>query len=60
MIKSRRMRWAGQTTRMGRGRMDIAFWWGGQNEKDNQEVQDVGGLIILKWILNRMGWYGLD
>jgi hypothetical protein len=24
------------------------------------EYQDVGGWIILKWILDRMGWYGLD
>jgi hypothetical protein len=22
--------------------------------------EDVGGWIILKWILYRMGWYGLD
>jgi hypothetical protein len=21
---------------------------------------DVGGWIILKWILDRMGWYGMD
>jgi hypothetical protein len=24
------------------------------------EDQDVGWWIILKWILDRMGWYGLD
>jgi hypothetical protein len=28
---------------------------------DHMEDQDVGGWIILKWILrDRMGWYGLD
>jgi hypothetical protein len=25
-----------------------------------QEDQDVGGWTILKWILDRMGWYGLN
>jgi hypothetical protein len=29
-------------------------------ERDHWEDQDVGGWTILKWILDRMGWYGLD
>jgi hypothetical protein len=27
--------------------------WGSQKESDQQEDQDVGGWIILKWILER-------
>jgi hypothetical protein len=27
------------------------FWWGSQKERDHQEEQDVGGWIIIKWIL---------
>jgi hypothetical protein len=22
--------------------------------------QDVGGWVILKWVIDRMGWYGMD
>jgi hypothetical protein len=29
-------------------------------ERDHWEEQDVGGWAILKWILDRMGWSGLD
>jgi hypothetical protein len=46
MIKSRRMRWVGHTARMGR----------------RGTVQDVGGCIILRWILERYDgvlWIGL-
>jgi hypothetical protein len=28
--------------------------------KRHNEDQDVGGWTILKWILDRMGWYGLN
>jgi hypothetical protein len=61
MIKSRRMRWAGHIACMGRRRMHVRFWWEGQKERDHQEDMDVGGKIILKWILERerVGWYGL-
>jgi hypothetical protein len=31
-----------------------------QKERDHEEKQDVSGWIILKWILVRMGWYGLE
>jgi hypothetical protein len=30
------------------------------NHWDHWEDQDVGGWTILKWILDRMGWWGLD
>jgi hypothetical protein len=33
MIKSRRMRWAGHVTRMGRRVMHIGFWWESQKKR---------------------------
>jgi hypothetical protein len=33
--------------------MHIGYWWVRQNEKDHQEDQNIGGQIILKWILER-------
>jgi hypothetical protein len=50
MFKSRRMRWA----------MHVRYWWENQKERDHWEDLDVGGWIILKLILEMMGWYGLD
>jgi hypothetical protein len=35
MIKSRRMRWAGNIARMGRREMRIGYWGGRQEERDN-------------------------
>jgi hypothetical protein len=40
--------------------MQIGYWWEGQKERYDKEDIDVGGWITLKWILDRMGWYGLD
>jgi hypothetical protein len=40
--------------------MHIGYWWESQKERDHWEDQDVGGWTILKWILDRMGWCGLD
>jgi hypothetical protein len=53
MIKSRRMRWAGHVARMGRRGMHTGYWWDSQMERDHWGDQDVGGRIILKWILDR-------
>jgi hypothetical protein len=39
----------------GRG-MHTGFSWGSQEERDHWEDVDVGGWILLKWILHRMGW----
>jgi hypothetical protein len=57
MIKSRRMRWAGHVARMGEKN---GYWWESQKERDHWDDQDVGGQTISKWILDRMGWCGLD
>jgi hypothetical protein len=54
MIKSRRRGWAGHVAQQGENRNGC--WWECQKERDHQEDQDVGGQIILKWILE-MGWY---
>jgi hypothetical protein len=40
--------------------MHIGFWWESHKGRDHWEELDVGGWIILKLILERMGWYGLD
>jgi hypothetical protein len=55
MIESRRMIWGGHVARKGRRGTHIGYWWESQKED-----QDVGVLIVIKWILDRMGWYGLD
>jgi hypothetical protein len=34
IIKSRRMRWAGLVTRMGKREMRIGYWWESQRERD--------------------------
>jgi hypothetical protein len=60
MIMSKRMRWAGNVTRMGRIGTYVGYWWESQEERDRYEDKDVGGWIILKLILDRTGWYGLD
>jgi hypothetical protein len=60
IIKLRRMRWAGHVARIGRRGMHIGFWWESQKERDHQKDLAIGGRIILRWILDRMGWYGLD
>jgi hypothetical protein len=49
MIKSKTIRWVGYVAGMGRRRMHIGYWW----ESQNSEEKDVGGWIILKWILER-------
>jgi hypothetical protein len=49
IIKSRRMRWAGNRARMGRRGMHIGYWWERQKERNHGEDQDV----------DRMEWIGL-
>jgi hypothetical protein len=60
MIKSRRMIWAGHVARMGEKRNAYRILVGKPEGKSPLRNQDVGGWTILKWILDRMGWYGMD
>jgi hypothetical protein len=39
--------------------MHIGYWWENQKEKGHWKDQDVGGLTILKWILERE-WDDVD
>jgi hypothetical protein len=44
----------------GEKRNAYKYWREIQKERDHWEEQDVGGWTILKWILDSMGWYGVD
>jgi hypothetical protein len=37
----------------GRRGLHVGFWWESQKERDHQEDLDIGGRIILIWILER-------
>ena len=43
MIKSRRMRWAGNVALWGRVEVHTGFWWGNLREKDHLEDPGVDG-----------------
>jgi hypothetical protein len=61
LIKSRRMRWAGNVARMGKGEVYTEFWWGDLREGDHLEDPGLDGRIILKWIFKKWdGGHGLD
>jgi hypothetical protein len=53
MNKLRRMIWAGHVARMEKRGIHIEYRWESEKEEDHQEGQDVGGMIIFKWILER-------
>jgi len=62
VIKSRRMRWAGNLARMGEERGCIGSWWENRREIDHWGDLGVDGWIILGWISGRWGvdiWTGL-
>jgi hypothetical protein len=40
--------------------MHIGYWWESHKERDHYEDQDIGGWIILKWILREIGWGDMD
>jgi hypothetical protein len=52
MFKSKRMRWAERTARVGRGEVHTRFWWGNLREGDHLKDPGIDGKIILKWILD--------
>jgi hypothetical protein len=51
MIKSRRMRWTGHVAR--KRKKQTAYWVvvGKPKERDHFEDLDVGGRMIIKWML---------
>jgi hypothetical protein len=54
----------GSRSEMGRecrsnGHRHIGYWWENLKEGDNQEDEDSGGWIILRWILETR-WGGMD
>jgi hypothetical protein len=53
MVKSRWMRWAGSVAQIWRIRMHIGHWLESQKERDHCEDQNIGGWVMLKWILER-------
>jgi len=53
LIKSRKMRWAGNVARMGEERGCIGSWWGNRRERDHWGDLGVDGLIILGRISRR-------
>jgi hypothetical protein len=34
-------------------RSGVGYWWESQKKRDHYEEQEIGGWIILKWILER-------
>ena len=53
VIKSRRIRWAGNVACMGERRVYIGFWWEKLRETDHLGDSSVDGRIILRWILRK-------
>jgi hypothetical protein len=53
VIKSRRLRWAGHVTRMGKGEACTGFRWGNLRERDRWGDPGVDGRIMLGWILKK-------
>jgi hypothetical protein len=53
VIKSRRMRWDGHVTRMGKGELCTGFWCGSLRERDRWGDPGVDGRIILGWIFRK-------
>jgi hypothetical protein len=55
--KSRRMRWAGHVAHEGEGRGAYRVLVEGNKQRDNLEVPDVDGSVILSWFFRK--WDGV-
>jgi hypothetical protein len=55
VFSSHVLRWAGNVGRVGKEEMYTGFWWRKSMLRDNFEVLNVDGHIILRWTLNTMG-----
>jgi hypothetical protein len=63
VIKSRRLRWAGNVARMAKREVHRGFWWGDLSEGDHLGDPGLDGRIILKWIFKKWdgwAWTGLS
>jgi hypothetical protein len=40
--------------------LNIRFWWGSPKEGDHFSNLGTGGRILLKQVLQNMGWDGMD
>jgi hypothetical protein len=45
---------------LGRRRTRIVYGWKSQRGKDHWKDQDIGGWMILRWMLVRQDWGGFD
>jgi hypothetical protein len=63
VIKSKRMRWAGQVARIGREAVCTGFWWENRRERDHFVDLSVDGMIILRRIFRKWDvgvWTGVS
>jgi hypothetical protein len=47
------MQWVWNVARMGRGGMHTRLWLKNQKERDHEEDLDMGGRVMLRWILEK-------
>jgi hypothetical protein len=53
VIKSRRMRWAGNVARVEERMAYTGFWWEDLRERDHLGDPGADGRIILRWIFRK-------
>jgi hypothetical protein len=60
IIKSRRMRWVGHVTQVGRRGMHIGYWW--ESQKGKRPLGRPRGRWIdnIKMNIREIGWDGMD